>query len=133
MAKREDLAQVIADNLNKITEGEKIAFFLDDEVSSTHLTDFISTGSSILDIAISNRPNGGIACGRITELQGLEQSGKSLIAAHMLADTQRRGGVAVLIDTETALNYDYFEAVGIDFSKMVYVNRINLRTSLKLF
>lgn len=122
MAKRDDLAQVIANNLNKLTDDEKIAFFLDDEVSPTHLTDFISTGSSILDLAVANRPNGGIACGRITELQGLEGSGKSLVLAHMLADTQKRGGVAVLIDTETALNYDFFEAVGLDFSKMVYVN-----------
>ena len=126
MVKRDDLAKVIADNLNKINDDEKIAFFLDEEVSPAHLTDFISTGSSILDLAISNRPNGGIACGRITELQGLEQSGKSLIAAHMLADTQKRGGVAVLLDTETALNYDFFEAVGLDFSKMIYVNENKL-------
>lgn len=121
MAQRDDLAKVIADNLNKIDD-EQIAFFLADEISPTHLTDFISTGSSILDLAISNRPNGGIACGRITELQGLEGSGKSLVAAHMLADTQKRGGVGVLIDTETALNYDFFDAVGLDFSKMIYVN-----------
>jgi len=121
MAKQNSLAEVIATNLNKASD-EKIAFFLDSDASSTLLTDFISTGSSILDIAISNRPHGGIACGRITELQGLEQSGKSLVSAHMLASTQKRGGVAVLIDTETALNYDFFEAVGLDFRRMVYVN-----------
>jgi len=126
MAQRDDLAKVIADNLNKISDEEKIAFFLDDEISPTHLTHFISTGSSILDLAIANRPNCGIACGRITELQGLEGSGKSLVAAHMLADTQRRGGVAVLFDTETALNYDFFAAVGLDFKKMVYVSENKL-------
>jgi recombination protein RecA len=125
MSKQDDLARVIADNLNK-AGSDKIAFFLDSEEASTHLTDFISTGSSILDLAIANRPHGGIACGRITELQGNEGSGKSLVAAHALADTQKRGGVAVLIDTETALNYDFFEAVGLDFSKMVYVSENKL-------
>ena len=122
MGKRnEDLAQVIADNLNKL-DANKIAYFLGSEYAPTQFTDFIHTGSSILDLAISNRKNGGIACGRITELQGNEGSGKSLIAAHALADTQKRGGIAVLIDTETAVNYDFFEAIGLDMKKMVYVS-----------
>lgn len=119
--KNDDLAQVIADNLNAI-EKNKIAYFLGSEYAPTQFTDFIHTGSSILDLAISNRKNGGIACGRITELQGNEGAGKSLIAAHALADTQKRGGVAVLIDTETAVNYDFFEAIGLDMTKLVYVS-----------
>ena len=126
MGKNDDLATVIAEQLNK-SAGSKIAWFLGKDYDApTHFHDFISTGSSLLDIAISNRKHGGIACGRITELQGNEASGKSLLAAHMLADTQRRGGVAVLIDTETAVNYDFFDAVGLDMKKMVYVteNRI---------
>ena len=45
----------------------------------TDIKDFISTGSSMLDLAISNKPNGGIAVGRITEINGLESSGKSLL------------------------------------------------------
>ncbi len=61
-----------------------------------------------LDIAISNRPNGGIAAGRITELTGLEASGKSLVGASLIATTQKRGGVAVLIDTENAVNDEFF-------------------------
>ena len=44
----------------------------------------------MLDLAISNRPNGGIAVGRITELNGLESSGKSLIGAHLLRDSKKR-------------------------------------------
>ena len=47
----------------------------------TDIKEFIS-GSSILDLAISNRPNGGIV-GRITEINGLESSGKSLIGTHI--------------------------------------------------
>jgi len=120
---KDDLAQVIADNLNKLSDGEKVAFRLGlDFDAPTLFTDFISTGSSILDMAVSNRKNGGIACGRITELQGAEGSGKSVIAAHMMADCQRRGGIAVLIDTETAVNYDFFNAVGLNMKKGVYCN-----------
>ena len=118
---RDKLAEAIADGLNKMTKGSgQIAYFLDTEETPTDLKDFVSTGSSILDLAISNRPHGGIACGRITELQGLEGSGKSLVAAHMIANVQKRDGVAVLIDTENALNEDFFSAVGIDMKKMVY-------------
>jgi len=125
--KHDDLAQLIADNLNKLSDGDKVAFRLGIDIDApTLFTDFISTGSSLLDLAISNRKNGGIACGRITELQGLEGSGKSLIAAHLLANTQKRGGVAVLIDTETAVNYDFFEAVGLDMRNGVYVSENRL-------
>jgi recombination protein RecA len=61
----------------------------------------------MLDVAISNRPYGGLPVGRISEITGLEQSGKSLLSAHILAETQRKGGVAVLIDTETAVSREY--------------------------
>ena len=118
---KDDLADVIAESLNNSRkDGLQVAFILQKEDSPTDLTDFISTGASLLDLAISNRPNGGIACGRITELQGLEGAGKSLIAAHMIADVQKRGGMAVLIDTENAVNEDFFKSVGVDWSKLVY-------------
>ena len=76
----------------------------------------------MLDLAISNRPNGGIAVGRITELNGLESSGKSLIGAHLLAETQKKGGVAVYIDTETAVSEDFLGVIGVDINKMLYLH-----------
>jgi recombination protein RecA len=120
---RDELASLIAESLNKMNkDSDQVAFFLDGrEATPTDFTDFISTGATMLDVAISNRPNGGIAVGRITELTGLEGSGKSLIGAQMIANTQRRGGVGVLIDTETAVNAEFFKAVGIDMNKLVYV------------
>lgn len=123
-ADRDELAQVIADSLNKLNkDSDQIAYFLDGkEDTPTDFTDFISTGATMLDIAISNRPHGGIAVGRITELTGLEGSGKSLVGAQLIANTQKRGGVAVLIDTETAVNPEFFKAVGIDMNKLVYVH-----------
>jgi len=93
MSKRDDLTQVIADSINKKFKDYKTAFFLDGmEETPTDLTEWISTGSSMLDLAISNRKHGGIPVGRITEITGLEASGKSLVAAHLLANTQKRMG-----------------------------------------
>jgi len=48
--------------------------------------------------------------------------GKSLLGAQLIANTQKRGGVGVLIDTETAVNPEFFRAVGIDTNKLVYVH-----------
>lgn len=118
---KEELASLLAEGLNKQFKDYKIAYFLDDKDAPTNVNDWISTGSSILDLAISNRKGAGIPVGRITEITGLEASGKSLLAAHILAETQRKGGVAVYIDTESAGSKDFLEAIGVDTSKLVYV------------
>tara|TARA_R110000851_G_scaffold94758_3_gene205757 strand:+ start:535 stop:1683 length:1149 start_codon:yes stop_codon:yes gene_type:complete len=122
IAERDELAGVIADSLNKKFKSMKVAYFLDGaEDTPTDLTEWVSTGSSLLDLAISNRPNGGLPVGRITELTGLEASGKSLIGAHVLANTQKKGGLAVYIDTENAMNEEFARAIGIDISSMLYI------------
>ena len=117
------LADSLADSLNKKFKDTKVAYFLDGtDTTPTDIKDFISTGSSMLDLAISNKPNGGIAVGRITEINGLESSGKSLLGAHILAETQKKGGVAVYIDTETSVSQEFMEVIGIDMSKMLYLH-----------
>ena len=117
------LADTLADSLNKKFKDNKVAYFLDGtDNTPTDIKDFISTGSSMLDLAISNRPNGGIAVGRITEINGLESSGKSLLGAHILAETQKKGGVAVYIDTETSVSQEFMQVIGIDMSKMLYLH-----------
>ena len=123
MAKKElDLADILADSLNKQAKDQKVAFFLDSDEAPTNVEGWISTGCAMLDVAISNRPYGGLPVGRITEVTGLEQSGKSLLSAHLLAETQKQGGVAVLIDTETAVSREFLEAIGVDVSKLLYVS-----------
>ena len=114
---RDNLANVLADSLNKKFKDFKVAYFLDgSEDTPTDLTEWISTGSSVLDLAIANRPNGGIPVGRITEITGMEASGKSLLSAHILANTQKKGGTAVYIDTENAMNEEVWRAIGVDVS-----------------
>ena len=120
---RDELSSILADNLNKkFKSAHKVAYFLDgEETTPTDLDEWVSTGSPMLDLAISNRPNGGLPVGRITEITGLEGSGKSLLAAHSIADTQKKGGLGVYIDTENAMNQEFLEAIGVDVNKMLYV------------
>jgi len=118
------LANTLAESINKQFKGQalKTAFFLaGDEDSPSNVTEWISSGCDSLDIAISNRPNGGFPVGRITEITGLEASGKSLLAAHTLAETQKKGGLAVYIDTESATSSEFLTAIGADLKTMLYV------------
>ena len=124
--RKDELALSIVETLNKSFKDGQVAYIIGQEETPTDLTDFVSTGSSLLDLAISNRLYGGIACGRITELTGLEGSGKSLIAAHMMASVQKEGGVVVLIDTENAVNPEFFEAIGLNLGQMVYAQPNNV-------
>ena len=123
MSNRDELAEVLASELNKQFKTQQVAYFLDGvQETPTDVTDWISTGSSLLDLAISNKPNGGFAAGRITEINGLESSGKSLIGAHALASTQRKDGVAVYIDTESSVSAEFLNAIGVNTDNMLYVH-----------
>ena len=119
---RDELASTLADNLNKRFKKHQAAYFLSGQSGApTEVNEFVSTGSSMLDLVISNGPNGGFPVGRITEITGLEASGKSLLAAHTLANTQKKGGVAVYIDTENAVSHQFLQAIGVNLEKMLYV------------
>ena len=122
MSTRDELSDVLSDSLNKVFKNQKIAYSLSDLDAPTNVDDWISTGCDTLDLAISNRKHGGIPVGRITEITGLEQSGKSLLSYHLLAETQKKGGVAVLIDTETAVDNPFLTAIGVNLNDLVYVN-----------
>ena len=131
MSVRDELANVLADSLNKQFKDMKVAYFLDgSDTTPTDIKEFISTGSTMLDLAIANKPNGGIAVGRITEINGLESSGKSLIGAHILAETQKKGGGAVYIDTENAVSEEFLKVLGIDTSQLLY---LQLQTVEEIF
>lgn len=120
----DDLASTLAANLNKQFKSTnyKVAYFLDGDTDTpADVNEFVSTGSSLLDLAIANRPNGGFPVGRISEITGLEASGKSLLAAHALVSTQQKGGLAVYIDTESAVSREFLEAIGLDLNTMLYV------------
>ena len=119
---RDELVELLANELNKANkDGGKIAYFLDEQENPAEISDWISTGSSILDLAISNRPHGGLPVGKMVEFNGLEGTGKSLLSAHVVADTQKKGGIAVVIDTENAAAPEFWKSLGVDLSKLLYV------------
>jgi len=125
----DELAGELANNLNKKFKNSnfKVAYFLDGDTDSpSDVKGWVGSGSSMLDLAISNRPKGGFPVGRITEITGLEASGKSLLAAHALANTQEKDGLAVYIDTENAVSREFLEAIGLDLEKMLYVPLDNI-------
>jgi recombination protein RecA len=121
----EDLSQVLADSINsKLGKGkQQLAYFLNgagnDDPKS--IMGWVSTGCSTLDLAISNIPNGGLPVGKIVEIMGMEQSGKSLLCAHIVKSTQEQGGVGVYIDTEASLDTRFLNAIGVDTKKMIYI------------
>ena len=120
----DSLANTLAESINKQFKGQalKTAFFLEGDADSpSNVSEWISSGCDMLDLAISNRPNGGFPVGRITEVTGLEASGKSLLVSHVAAETQKKGGLAVYIDTEAASSAEFMAAIGIDLKSMLYV------------
>ncbi len=81
--------------------------------------DVIPTGSLALDIATGI---GGIPKGRVIEIFGPESSGKTTLALHIIAEAQKRGGIAVFIDAEHALDPKYAEKIGVD-TENLYISQ----------
>ena len=81
--------------------------------------EFLSTGSTLLDYAIANQKNGGFPIGRTSEIAGFEASGKSLLAFHLLAETQRRGGIAIYLDIERAADEAFMKRMGVDTDRLI--------------
>jgi len=76
----------------------------------------ISTGSLNLDIALGI---GGFPKGRIIEIYGPESSGKTTLALHAVAETQKRGGIAAFVDAEHALDPVYARKLGVDVNELL--------------
>lgn len=78
--------------------------------------DIIPTGSLGLDIALGI---GGLPKGRIIEIYGPEASGKTTLAIHAIAETQKMGGIAAMIDAEHAFDKNYAQALGVDVDNLL--------------
>lgn len=75
----------------------------------------IPTGSLSLDIALGA---GGVPKGRVVEIYGPESSGKTTVALHMIAEVQKRGGIAGFVDAEHALDPVYAKNIGVDIDEL---------------
>src|SRR5687768_7703387 len=76
----------------------------------------VSTGSLSLDLALGI---GGLPRGRIVEIFGPESSGKTTLVYHVIAEAQRRGGIAAFIDAEHAMDPTYAKRIGVDIDQLL--------------
>ena len=103
------------DKLNK-SYGQGTILTLDDKTTGDYRV--FSTGSIGFDhIALGT---GGFVYGKVYELMGWEGTGKSTICGHAAANCQAQGGVVAYIDAEHAVDKHYFEALGVDTTKMLF-------------
>ena len=101
--------------------GRNVAFSLMEE-NPNIIEDWISTGSTVLDsIVATGIGEGGLPVGKIVELAGLSSTGKSYLAAIMMADAQRKGMVAVLYDSESAVDPKFLLRAGVDLENLIYI------------
>ncbi len=89
---------------------------LGEEAAQRLTTEVIPTGSLALDIALGA---GGIPRGRVTEIYGSESAGKSTLAIHIMAETQKLGGVAAYVDAEHALDPSYAANCGLNLNELL--------------
>ena len=115
MASKEEKQKALEAALGQIEKqyGKGAVMKLGD--TSNMQVETIPTGSLSLDIALGL---GGVPKGRIIEIYGPESSGKTTVALHMVAEVQKRGGVAGFIDAEHALDPAYAKNIGVDIENL---------------
>ena len=94
--------------------GKGAVMKLGDPAAQVHV-ETVPTGSLSLDLALGV---GGVPKGRIIEIYGPESSGKTTVALHMIAEVQKRGGIAGFIDAEHALDPVYAKNIGVDIDNL---------------
>ncbi|TJZ51507.1 recombinase RecA [Sphingobacterium olei] len=105
--------QLTLDKLDK-TYGKGAIMKLGD--SAVEPIESISTGSLGLDIALGI---GGVPKGRVIEIYGPESSGKTTLATHIVAEAQKKGGIAAIIDAEHAFDKYYAQKLGVDIENLL--------------
>jgi len=89
----------------------------------------ISTGSISLDIALGI---GGVPKGRVIEIYGPESSGKTTLATHIIAEAQKKGGIAAFIDAEHAFDKNYAKKLGVDVDNLLISQPDNGEQALEI-
>jgi recombination protein RecA len=100
--------------------GRNVAHDLTGE-NPTEVKEWIPTGSRWLDSIICKGHVAGIPVGKVTELAGLESTGKSYMAAQIAANAQKQGKMIVYFDSESAIDPSFLERAGCDLGRLMYV------------
>ncbi len=110
-----DFIASVVEGINKEFGSGSAMMFNSLDLLST-VKGWVSTGSTLLDRAIGH---GGIPAGRVTEIVGQISTGKSALGAHILANTQKQGGIAVLLDMEYAWDKKFASVLGVDDKQLI--------------
>ena len=100
--------------------GREVAHSLQDN-NPTEVNEWIPTGSRWLDSIICKGKLAGIPVGKISEIAGLEATGKSFMAAQVAGNAQKMGIDVVYFDSESALDPSFLERAGCDLSRLMYI------------
>jgi len=100
--------------------GRNVAHDLTGE-NPTSVKEWIPTGSRWLDSIISKGQIAGIPVGKVTEIAGLEATGKSYMAAQIAANAQKTGKLIVYFDSESAIDPVFLEQAGCDLERLMYI------------
>jgi len=123
MAKKNNTTGLSIADLRKMANkkyGLNVAYNLNEE-NPSEVVDWIPTGSRWLDSIICRGRVAGIPVGRITELAGLESTGKSYMAAQIAANAQQKGMNVVYFDAESAISPEFMANAGCNLEKLIYV------------
>jgi len=91
------------------------------EDNPTEVKEWIPTGSRWLDSIICKGKLAGVPVGKVTEIAGLEATGKSFMAAQIAANAQKMGMDVAYFDSESAIDSDFLQKSGCDLSKLIYL------------
>lgn len=116
--------QDIKKMFNKAT-GHTVAWNLN-ETNPTAVKEWIPTGSRWLDSIICKGKLAGIPVGKITEIAGLESTGKSFMAGLIAANAQKQGKIVVYFDSESAIDPQFLERLGCDLDDLIYVQAVSV-------
>lgn len=110
--------------------GQNVAHDLTDE-NPTEVKQWIPTGSRWLDSIICRGRRAGIPVGKVTEIAGLEATGKSYMAAQIAANAQQMGMDIIYFDSESAIDPAFLERAGCDLNSLLYVQAVSVEFVLE--
>ena len=116
--------------LNK-TAGQQISHNLNKD-NPTNVKEWIPTGSRWLDSIACRGKLAGIPVGKVTEIAGLESTGKSYMAAQIAANAQKMGIQVVYFDSESALDSSFLERTGCIVDDIIYTQAISVEKVLEM-
>ena len=125
----DDVLNELQDDLNKLF-GDNSVMRLDSQDTLSRVDHWVTSRSIVVDSVLrGGQPPGSplVPFGRMMEISGPEDSGKSTLCAHIAAEVQAKGGIVLITDTEEKIAADYWAKLGVDLSRVVRIYADNVK------